>query len=64
MILTDDPAHDFDQYDREQYEKLQKRPRCAICGEPIQDDVALKLYDEWICDKCIEDNRRVVPDPD
>ena len=64
MILTDDPAHDFDQYDREQEAKLRRRPRCAICGEPIQDDVALKLYDEWICDKCIEDNRRIVPDPD
>lgn len=64
MIYTDDPAHDFDQYDREQAERLRRRPRCAICGEPLQEDVALKLYDEWICDKCIEDNRRIVPDPD
>lgn len=64
MILTDDPAHDFDQYDREQAERLKRRPVCAICGEPLQEDIALKLYDEWICDKCVEDNRRIVPDPD
>ena len=64
MILTDDPVHDFDQHDREQAERLRRRPVCGVCGEPVQDDVALKIFDEWICSKCVEDNMRIVPDPD
>ncbi len=32
-----DPIADFNRYDREQQERLDKLPRCYACGEPIQE---------------------------
>ena len=62
MIYSDDPARDFDAYDIGQARKLERLPKCRICGEPIQQERAVKLWGEWICDKCLDDYREYVPD--
>ena len=53
-MLTGDPVRDAESYDRYQIEQAEKRPKCAICGEPIWEDKALHLWGEWFCDECIE----------
>ena len=63
MFITDDPLLDFERYDREQYNRLRKRPVCIECGEPIQDDHYYQISDETICPDCMEGNyRREVED--
>ena len=58
MRWTDDPIADFDQWDREQNEWLEKRPICADCDEPIQDDHYFDINGEAICPDCMEGNYR------
>lgn len=41
---------------------LSKRPVCDYCGEPIQEDSAIYLNNEWICDSCADDFRRCIED--
>ena len=31
---------------------LQKRPECADCGEPIQDEMAFHKDDVFLCEHC------------
>ena len=63
MYLSDDPVADFERYDREQARRLKFLPACDICGEPIQQERAFEKDGFWICDECIENNRReVIPD--
>ena len=40
----------------EEYEK--SLPKCAYCGEPIQDDYCFKINGEVICEDCCNDNFR------
>lgn len=51
---TDDPVADFERHDRECQERLDKLPKCADCGEPIQDDHYYLICDEAICPDCLE----------
>lgn len=37
-------------------------PRCAWCGEPIQDEYAYKIDGVWVCESCMEDCREEVPE--
>lgn len=60
MIWTDDPVRDAERYFLDWELKLERLPLCCICGDPIQDEKALYLNDEWICDSCVDDNRRWV----
>lgn len=39
---------------------LESRPICSVCGEPIQDESAVLIRDEWICDECLEGFRRFI----
>ena len=55
---TDDPLADFDQYDTECQERLDKLPKCADCGEPIQDDHYYLINGENICPDCLESGYR------
>lgn len=55
---TDDPAADFDRYDAEQQKQLEKRPKCSMCDEPIQNDFLYEINDEVICENCLEQNFR------
>ena len=48
--------------DREQARRLKKFPTCEICGDAIQQERAFEKNGFWICDECIENNRREVID--
>ena len=54
MRYTDDPHADFLAYDREQEKLLERLPVCSECGEHIQDEKAYYIYDEWICEECMD----------
>lgn len=42
-------------HDREQYEALEKLPKCANCGEPIQDEYLYKISGDLICESCLKE---------
>lgn len=56
MCWTDDPCADFLRHDAEQQAWLDKLPKCSECGQPIQDDEAYYINDEWICQECLNNN--------
>lgn len=62
MFITDDPVQDFLNHDREQQARLDKLPKCADCGEPVQDDHYYLINDEVICPICMESNYRKAVD--
>lgn len=49
-MWTDDPVFDAERYTAEQEAELDKLPKCADCGHPIQD--------ELICPDCLDSNYR------
>lgn len=53
-MFTDDPLADFHRYDSEQEEKLEHLPRCGYCNEPIQQEMAVHIENDWYCDECLE----------
>ena len=59
MFYSDDPVRDFLRHDREQQRKLDGRPKCAVCDEPIQDDLYIEKDDEPICSECCEQEYRI-----
>lgn len=66
MFWSDDPVWDAERYEAEREENyrswLSQRPKCAICGEPIEEDYAVHLYEEWFCDDCLGNARSRIPD--
>ena len=54
VFYTEDPAKDFENYDRSQAKKLSELPVCVDCGEPIQDDICYEFNGEYICPDCLE----------
>jgi formylmethanofuran dehydrogenase subunit E len=58
MYRTDDPYDDFLRHDAEQQAWLDSLPRCAICGEPIQDEYCYEINGENICEECLYENYR------
>lgn len=62
MYRTDDPIADYDRYDRERTKWLESKPKCSECGEHIQEDTAVHIYnviigDRWYCDDCLRNMR-------
>lgn len=57
-MFTDDPIQDFLRYDREQQRKLDKLPKCDICGEPLQDGYYYLINGEALCHDCLDNNYR------
>lgn len=49
---SDDPIADFDRWDRDQQELLDKLPKCYACDEPIQDDVCYCFNGHKYCLDC------------
>ena len=43
---------------------LQRRPKCALCGEPILEDEALVLEGRFYCGACVSWNTEEVTDFD
>lgn len=60
MYYTDDPISDFNRWDADQQNNLNKLPVCKCCGEHIQQDMAVCLDDNWYCDECLRDARTVI----
>lgn len=60
MTYTDDPIADFLAWDNKQESWLQKLPVCVDCEQPIQQDTAVYINDEWLCDECLDSYRRAV----
>ena len=58
MYRTDSPERDYDRYDAEQERMREKLPVCSECGEHIQDDFCYVLYDEIICEECLNTGYR------
>lgn len=54
---SNDPLADFHAHDNEQEARLDKLPKCAECGEPIQQEFAVRIKGEWFCDRCLDANR-------
>ena len=54
MFRSGCPIRDFELHDAEQEAWLARRPVCADCGEPIQEDRAYYINDEFICLDCME----------
>ena len=58
MYYSDDPIADFNRYEADQEEQLDKLPKCDICGEPIQDDYLYDIYGDIFCEECLKDKFR------
>ena len=56
--ISGDPLRDAEAYDRHQQAGLDKLPKCACCGEPIQDDYYYEIGDEILCEECLNENYR------
>lgn len=46
--------------DREQNEWLERLPKCAECGQPVQQEMAVRIDGKWYCDSCLDDFREEV----
>ena len=54
MAWTDDPVRDFDAYDRECQESLEKLPKCDHCGKYITDEFFYDIDGEYVCEECLD----------
>ena len=43
------------EYEREQERRLERLPKCEVCGEPIVDEQFYNIEGTYICMVCIED---------
>ena len=60
-MRTDNPLKDLREHEADAERWLESRPKCRICGEHIQDNVAF-FYDPigYICDECLIEYRRFI----
>lgn len=58
MYRTDDPIADYERYEADQEAKLDKLPKCDICGEPIQEDYLYCIYGDIFCEDCLKEHFR------
>lgn len=55
--MIDYVPDNYDQWKRhddQMNEELERLPRCAHCGEPIQEEKAIRFDDSMFCMECIE----------
>lgn len=58
MFFTDDPVRDAQRYYEEKEQELERLPKCADCGEPIQDEYCVEIGEgKYICEHCLEERR-------
>ena len=58
MYRTDDPVRDFESYQRDLDECIERYPICECCGEHIQDEQLYYIDGRYFCEECIEDCHR------
>lgn len=56
--LNRDIANYYSDLDRE----MKAYPKCACCGEHVMQESAVRVWGRWICDTCLEENRRETVD--
>lgn len=62
MFYSDNPLADFERHDAEQQKQLEQLPICADCGHYIQQETAVYINGEYICDSCLDSYRtEVIP---
>lgn len=61
-MRTDDPIADFLAHDAEQQSKLDRLPKCDICGEPILDEYFYNIDGTYICEECLKSEYRKCTD--
>lgn len=61
-MFTSDAHRDFLMHDHMTVQRMKRFPICDICGEPIQDESYHVLFDNNVCDRCLNDNIRFVED--
>ena len=52
----------WEEHDNEMQRKLENLPVCECCGEPIQQDTAVRIDGFWYCDDCLEGLRESIGD--
>ena len=57
MSYIPDNYDRWKRHDAEQEAALQELPVCCQCGEHIQQEDAVCINDEYICDSCLDDLR-------
>lgn len=57
MSRTNDPIADYNRWDAEQSRRLPRLPECAICGEYIIQETAVRIDNAYICDECLNEAR-------
>lgn len=57
MSFTDNPIMDFERYDAEQEERIKHLPVCCCCRERIQQEDAVRIENDWYCDRCLDEMR-------
>ena len=50
----------WERHDREEQAWLDSLPKCCLCGEPIQQDMAVRIGNDWYCDQCLDENREAI----
>ena len=58
MLYIPDNYDRFEMHMAEQERELDRLPRCSECLEPIQDECAYYINDEWICERCMDEHRK------
>lgn len=53
-MYSDNPVNDFLAHDAEQESQPIKLPRCAECGEHIQQESAVNIGGDLYCDSCLD----------
>lgn len=54
MSYTDNPVADYDAYDDERSEELDRLPVCDNCENPIQEEKFFYYRGDKICRECME----------
>ena len=52
MHYSDNPHIDFLRREADQERWLENRPRCDVCGEPIQDEYKYPVNGQIMCQDC------------
>lgn len=58
MFWSDDPHKDYDRYDAARQRELDRLPKCANCGEPIQDEYCYSFDGDLFCPECLNEHHR------
>lgn len=52
----------WEAYDNAKEARLERLPKCAICGQPIQQEYAVMIQNDLFCDNCIDEMKVPVDD--